>query len=294
MDQIDTEGEQLTTEDEQDGRHHHCHEKCCPEPVIIVPPGPGPGTIGPTGATGATGPTGPTGPTGATGPTGPTGVGVTGPTGPTGATGDPGVAGATGPTGATGATGDPGVAGATGPTGATGATGATGDPGATGPTGPTGPTGATCPTCVIGVAGATGPTGPATTGDSMSASNTSSAIIAVVLGGTDIPLPDNQNLNTFTVDGTNTEFTVPVTGEYLINYSVATTLALLVSSRILQNGTPIVASIITPVVSVANLSTSFIVPLAAGDTLTLQLFGLLGAATLLGGASTYMTVVRLI
>jgi hypothetical protein len=69
---------------------------------------------------------------------------------------------------------------------------------------------------------------------------------------------------------------------------------LLVSSQVLQNGAPITASIVTPTVAADNLSTSFIVPLTAGDTLTLQLFGLLGAATLLGGASTYMTVIRVI
>jgi hypothetical protein len=128
----------------------------------------------------------------------------------------------------------------------------------------------------------------------MSANNTTSAVIAVVLGGTPIPLPDNQNLNTFTVDGTDTVFTVPTTGEYLINYAVATTVALLVSSRVLQNGAPIAASVITPVVAENVLTTGFIVPLTAGDTLTLQLFGLIGAATLLGGSSTYMTVVRVI
>jgi hypothetical protein len=128
----------------------------------------------------------------------------------------------------------------------------------------------------------------------MSTANTTAAVIAVVLGGTDVPLPDNQNLNTFTVDGTDTEFTVPTTGEYLISYGLATTAALLVSSQVLQNGAPITASIVTPTVAADNLSTSFIVPLTAGDTLTLQLFGLLGAATLLGGASTYMTVIRVI
>jgi hypothetical protein len=128
----------------------------------------------------------------------------------------------------------------------------------------------------------------------MSAANTDSAIIAVVLGGTAVPLPDNQNLNTFTVNGASTAFTVPATGEYMISYAVATTLSLLLSSRILQNGTPIAASVVSPTVGVTELSTTFIVPLTAGDTLTLQLFGLLGAATLQGGASTYMTVVRLI
>ncbi|WP_035316013.1 BclA C-terminal domain-containing protein [Kineothrix alysoides] len=128
----------------------------------------------------------------------------------------------------------------------------------------------------------------------MSAANTTSAIITVALGGTDVPLPNNQNLNTFTVDGTNTEFTVPVTGEYLVSYAVATTISLALSSRVLQNATPIAASVVSPTVSASNLSTSFIVPLTAGDTLTLQLFGLIGVATLLGGASTYLTVVRLI
>ena len=193
-----------------------------------------------------------------------------------------------GPTGPTGATGP------TGPTGAAGLTGPTGDTGPTGPTGDTGPAG---PTGIAGLAGATGPTGPtgtSVTSDSMSAANTTSTVIAVVLGGTNVPLPDNQNLNTFTVDGTNTVFTVPATGEYLISYAVATTAALLVSSRITQNGAPIAASVITPTVAASSLESTFIVPLTAGDTLSLQLFGLLGAATLLGGASTYMTLVRVI
>jgi len=128
----------------------------------------------------------------------------------------------------------------------------------------------------------------------MSAANTSSAVIAVILGGTDVPLPDNQNLNTFTVDGTNTEFTVPSSGEYMISYAVATTVALAVSSQVLQNGAPIAASIVSPTVAASNLFTTFIVPLTAGDTLTLQLFGFAGVATLLGGAGTFMTVVRLI
>ena len=251
--------------------------------------------IGPTGPTGATGPTGPTGaagltgPTGDTGPTGPTGD--TGPTGPTGPTGDTGPIGPTGDTGPIGPTGD------TGPIGPTGDTGPTGPTGDTGPTGPTGDTGPAGPTGIAGLAGATGPTGPtgtSVTSDSMSAANTTSTVIAVVLGGTNVPLPDNQNLNTFTVDGTNTVFTVPATGEYLISYAVATTAALLVSSRITQNGAPIAASVITPTVAASSLESTFIVPLTAGDTLSLQLFGLLGAATLLGGASTYMTLVRVI
>ena len=210
---------------------------------------------------------------------------------------DFGPTGPTGPTGATGPTGPAGDIGSTGPTGDTGPTGPTGDTGPTGLTGDTGPTGATGPTGTTGITGPIGPTGPtgaSVTSDSMSAANTTSAVIAVVLAGTDIPLPDNQNLNTFTVDGTNTIFTVPSTGEYLVSYAVATTAELVVSSRITQNGAPITASVITPTIAVNNLETTFIVPLTVGDTISLQLFGLLGAATLQGGASTYMTLVRVI
>ena len=128
----------------------------------------------------------------------------------------------------------------------------------------------------------------------MSAANTSGSVVAVVLGGTDLPLPNNQNLNTFTADITNTNFTVPATGEYLISYAVTTTTALLLSTRVLQSGTPIAASVISPTVSLTSFAASFIVPLTAGNTLTLQLFGLLGAATLITGANNFMTVVRVI
>ena len=127
----------------------------------------------------------------------------------------------------------------------------------------------------------------------MSAQNTTSAIIAVVLGGTDVPLPNNQNLSTFGVDATNTIFTVPETGRYLISYGVQITIALLLSTQITLNGGPLSPSIITPTIAQDIFSTSFIVNLTAGDSLTLQLFGLLGAATLSGGASTYLTVIRL-
>ena len=87
------------------------------------------GVAGPQGAVGATGPTGATGDVGATGPTGAIGIpGIEGPTGPTGAIGPIGLEGPTGPQGIQGI---PGIEGATGPTGAAGLLGATG------PTGPT-------------------------------------------------------------------------------------------------------------------------------------------------------------
>ncbi|MGS2847791.1 BclA C-terminal domain-containing protein [Bacillus velezensis] len=236
------------------------------------------------GITGATGGTGPTGFTGATGGTGPTGItGATGGTGPTGITGATGVTGPTGITGATGGTGPTGFTGATGDTGPTGITGATG---VTGPTGSTGATGGTGPT---------GITGTSLTATSGYASNTGGGVVAVIVGGTTISLPNEQNLSAdITVNAANTVFTVAPAGRYYISYHINLTAGLLVSSRILINGTPPASSIIAPVASLANFNNSFIVTLPAGSTIQLQLFGLLGAATLLGGSvGAALNIIRL-
>ncbi|MEC0649137.1 collagen-like protein, partial [Bacillus atrophaeus] len=245
------------------------------------------GTTGDTGGTGVTGVTGPTGATGASGGTGVTGpTGITGVTGVTGPTGTAGVTGITGPTGLTGATG---VTGPTGITGVTGVTGPTGVTGATGITGPTGFTGAT------GMTGPTGITGTGVTATSGFASNTTGGLIAVVAGGTTIPLPSDQNLSAdITVNGANTVFTVGPAGRYYISYQINLTAGLLVSSRILINGSAFTSSIISPAVSLSNFNNSFITTLAAGSTIQLQLFGLLGAATLLGGsAGAALSIIRL-
>ncbi|MBY0050815.1 hypothetical protein H7K32_03795 [Brevibacillus agri] len=202
--------------------------------------------------------------------------GPTGPTGPTGATGATGAG-----EGVTGATGSTEVTGATGPTGVTGATGATG---ATGVTGETGATGATGPT---------GPTGTVFTNINAFAANTGGAVIAVILGGTNVPLPNNQVLNGITFGGGNTTFTVPSAGNYLISYSVNTTAALAVSTRLLINGAAFAPSVASPALSLSSFHNTVIAPLGAGATITLQLFGLLGAATLLTGAGATLTIVRL-
>ncbi|AWQ16572.1 hypothetical protein C1N92_17780 [Bacillus velezensis] len=266
------------------------------------------GGTGPTGSTGATGGTGPTGFTGATGVSGPTGftgaTGGTGPTGSTGATGETGPTGFTGATGGTGPTGFTGATGGTGPTGSTGATGGTGPTGSTGATGDTGPTGSTGATGVtgptgstgaIGETGPTGSTGTSLTATSGYASNTGGGVVAVIVGGTTISLPNEQNLSAdITVNAANTVFTVAPAGRYYISYHINLTAGLLVSSRILINGTPPASSIIAPVASLANFNNSFIVTLPAGSTIQLQLFGLLGAATLLGGSvGAALNIIRL-
>ncbi|WP_353616453.1 hypothetical protein [Clostridium sp. D33t1_170424_F3] len=127
----------------------------------------------------------------------------------------------------------------------------------------------------------------------MSALNTNGTTIAVVLGGTPVPLPNDQVLDSFTVNAANDLFTVPATGTYLITYDIKTTASLLLSSRVLLNGTPLAGTIFAPAVSVSNLSATRIAPLTAGDTLQLQLFGLLGAAVLQGGNGANLTVIRL-
>ncbi|WP_309484973.1 BclA C-terminal domain-containing protein [Bacillus atrophaeus] len=257
------------------------------------------GTTGDTGGTGATGVTGPTGATGASGATGVTGpTGITGVTGVTGPTGTAGVTGITGATGVTGVTGPTGFTGATGATGVTGVTGATGVTGVTGPTGVTGATGITGPTGFTGATGMIGPTGITGTGVTVTsgfASNTTGGLIAVVAGGTTIPLPSDQNLSAdITVNGANTVFTVGPAGRYYISYQINLTAGLLVSSRILINGSAFTSSIISPAVSLSNFNNSFITTLAAGSTIQLQLFGLLGAATLLGGsAGAALSIIRL-
>ncbi|MGH1055411.1 BclA C-terminal domain-containing protein [Bacillus paranthracis] len=228
--------------------------------------------VGPTGPTGATGPTGSTGPTGATGVTGSTGAtGVTGSTGPTGATG---ITGSTGPTGATG------VTGSTGPTGATGITGSTGPTGATGITGSTGPTGVT---------------GTSITATYAFANNTSGTAISVLLGGTNVPLPNNQNIGPgITVSGGNTVFTVANAGNYYISYTINITASLLVSSRITINGAPLAGTINSPALATTSFSATIITTLAAGDAISLQLFGLLAVATLSTTTpGAVLTIIRL-
>ncbi|MCU4810334.1 collagen-like protein, partial [Bacillus cereus] len=191
--------------------------------------------------------------------------------------------GATGPTGVTGVTGATGVTGDTGPTGATGITGATGPTGVTGITGATGPT------------GATGATGTSITATYAFANNTSGTAISVLLGGTNVPLPNNQNIGPgITVSGGNTVFTVANAGNYYISYTINITASLLVSSRITINGAPLAGTINSPALATTSFSATIITTLAAGSAISLQLFGLLAVATLSTTTpGAVLTIIRL-
>lgn len=174
--------------------------------------------------------------------------------------------GAPGAAGAQGEKGETGPAGPVGPKGGAGTAGAKGDPGEAGPTGPKGDTG--------------------TTGTSGFAANTDGSIIAVVLGGTDVPLPNAQDFGSgITINGSSTTLTVADAGRYRISYRVRATVSLLMASRVLINGTGRPVLVDAPNVSTDRWDGDAIVSLTAGSTLGLQVYGLVGAITLAGGAA---------
>ncbi|HAU35493.1 MAG TPA: hypothetical protein DCW76_14645 [Lysinibacillus sp.] len=111
----------------------------------------------------------------------------------------------------------------------------------------------------------------------------------MILSGTDIPLPNDQQLNNVNVNGGSNTFTVQQSGTYELEYHVYLTTPLLVSSRIQLNGTQIPNSVVNPVVSTDYLTKKATVNLSAGDTLSLQLYNLLGAAILVPGDATKAT-----
>ncbi|PDZ25441.1 hypothetical protein CN675_24070 [Bacillus toyonensis] len=163
----------------------------------------------------------------------------------------------------------------------------------TGPTGNTGSTGSTGPT---GNTGPTGSTGSIVTTNSMFANNTLGGPISVILGGTNIPLSNNQSLGNFTVNASNDVFTIPVTGRYHLTYQVNTTTSLLAGTRLLLNAsTPLSGSIFSPAISTSNYNNNLITNLIAGNTISLQLFGILSIVNLVGGGSTgaSLTIIRI-
>lgn len=232
------------------------------------------GPMGPAGPAGPAGPKGDSADPGERGPVGPKGpAGDKGPDGDAGAPGPQGIQGPVGPVGAAGATGDKGPDGDKGPTGDKGPVGDKGPQGETGDKGPDGDPGGALPGTASATVGGT--------------------VIAVILGGTDLPFPQNQNIGVdVTVNGASTVFTVANAGRYRISYGIRLNAALLVSSRVLVNGSEAAATIDSPTISTARLSGDAVTTLAAGSTIRVQLFGLLGAATLQNGAGANLVIQR--
>ena len=146
-----------------------------------------------------------------------------------------------------------------------------------------------------GATGPTGPTGVNVTATSSFAANTSGSVLAVVLAGVLVPLPDAQVLPAdITVNGANTVFTVNTAGRYRLSYEVNTTASLASGTTLLINGTANTASTIAPLVSLSHFSNEVMLDLAAGTTVSLQMFGIVSAATLLpGSAGASLRITRL-
>ena len=133
------------------------------------------------------------------------------------------------------------------------------------------------------------------TADSMFAANTGAAVVvAVVLGGTPIPLPDAQSLDSFIANGANTVFTVPAgaTGRYYLTYNINLTVGVAAGARLTRNGAPIPGTGFAAVLSLDHFSSDVITPLNAGDTISLELFGVVGVAALQAGSGASLTIIR--
>ena len=89
-------------------------------------------------------------------------------------------------------------------------------------------------------------------------------------------------------------FTVNTAGRYQLSYSINTTVALASGTRLLINGVANTASTVAPLVSLSHFSNELLLDLNAGDTVSLQMFGIASVATLLpGSAGASLTLVRL-
>ncbi|PWA07595.1 hypothetical protein DCC39_16515 [Pueribacillus theae] len=126
-----------------------------------------------------------------------------------------------------------------------------------------------------------------------SASNSTGSMIHVLLGGTPIPLPNNQDLNGVTVTGANTIFTVQHAGQYELSYDIHLTAAMLVSSRIIVNGASVSSTVDSPSISKSDFNGSATVSLAAGDKINLQLYGLIAAVALDSANPTTLTIKKI-
>ena len=148
---------------------------------------------------------------------------------------------------------------------------------------------------IDGPTGPTGPTGPNVTATSAFAANTSGSAVPVIVGGTLVALPDSQLLSPdITANGASTVFTVNTAGRYQLSYDINTTLALASGTRLLINGAPNIASTVAPLVSLSHFSNEILLDLNAGDTVSLQMFGIASTATLLpGSAGASLTLLRL-
>ena len=145
--------------------------------------------------------------------------------------------------------------------------------GSQGTTGPRGATGATGAAGAAGAIGATGATGPA---NGLNAYAGAVLIepalnpLLTVLSGEDISFP----VTTVTPVGINligtSGFQASTAGNYEITYGVESAAAVLFEVGIAVNGAVNTDTVLAPLVAVTAVNGSFILPLAAGDTVTIH------------------------
>lgn len=95
------------------------------------------------------------------------------------------------------------------------------------------------------------------------------------------------------MDVSNTTFTVAPAGRYRLSYAVNTTLGVAISTRLLINGTPNVASTVSGVASLSNFSNEIIFDLPVNSTVQLQVLGAAVGLTLVTGAGATLMITRL-
>lgn len=135
---------------------------------------------------------------------------------------------------------------------------------------------------------------PIPPGESFAFVTNSGGTVPVVKEGTKVSFPSFQYLGEgITINQENDRLTVEQPGNYFIVYSVNLTELLNVSTRILVNGRPINASTIATVVNRSIFISQMILPLEAGDTISLELFDFEGTVTLLQGAGATLNVFKI-
>ncbi|PGS52408.1 hypothetical protein [Bacillus sp. AFS041924] len=134
---------------------------------------------------------------------------------------------------------------------------------------------------------------PIPPGESFAFVTNSGGTVNVVSEGTNVTFPSFQYLGEgITINQANDRLAVEEPGNYFIDYSVNLNALLDLSTRILINGRPINASTIAHEVNRSIFASQMILPLEAGDTISLQLFDFVGAVTLLQGAGATINLFR--
>jgi len=139
--------------------------------------------------------------------------------------------------------------------------------------GPQGPQGVAGVAGAAGAAGATGATGATGTADIASYGyvyELATAADATVAGGSDVPFSNNGPLNGVTHAAGTTTVTVPITGDYQIDYYVNVTVGIGASIAIAVNGSVNNTTPIAVLATDGGISGSAMLALAAGDVITLR------------------------